>query len=534
MSGRFEESRMKESVRLKLEKLAERYEELAVLMSSPDVISNQDKFRSHSKEYAEIDNSGERRKQLVEPLTNYFVGRLQKDFNENKTFVGGIFTATNRSNLPDHLNHIRKAAYTGGLDFKHQWEDRKYFLEGNFVTSHVQGSKEAIMRTQMSLTHLFNRVDAGHLEVDPNRTSLTGTGGKIEAGKQGGGNWSYNGGAIWRSPELELNDIGFLRQADEIKQYLNISYRTLKPFGSIRQLSTRFAQNTTYDYDGNHNRTQYKFNGNVMFKNNWRINLGAVHKPRIYINTVLRGGPRYRFSQENAIFSSFGTDERKNFRTSWGFVYSVANQKNFSFFNINGDLTYQPTDALRVSIQPSFSNNPNKTQYVTQRDFNGTPRYIMAKLNNKTLSAAIRLNYTINPNLSIQYYGAPFISRGRYSNFKYITDSRASNFTDRFQEFSGDQITYDEAAGIYSVDENSDSVTDYSFGNPNFSIIEFQSNLVARWEYIPGSEIYLVWSQGISKAGNPMDKLLPSLGDNIFGQTAHNIFLIKATYRFML
>jgi hypothetical protein len=165
---------------------------------------------------------------------------------------------------------------------------------------------------------------------------------------------------------------------------------------------------------------------------------------------------------------------------------------------------------------------------------NGTTRYLNGSLEQETFSMSIRFNYTLTPNLSIQYYGAPFISRGRYTDFKYITDARATKFADRFQEFSGNQISYDDISGAYSVDENTDSITDYSFGNPNFSVIEFQSNLVARWEYIPGSEIFLVWSQGISKAGNPMDKLLPNLGDNIFGQTGHNIFLVKATFRFIL
>ena len=205
------------------------------------------------KEFAEIDNNGDRRKELVEPLTNYFVGRLQKDFNKKNSYVGGIFTAVNR-NLEPNLDFLRKSAYTGGFDFKHQWKDRKYFVEGHIVASHVSGSKEAITNTQMSLTHLFQRVDAGHVDVDTNKTSLSGTGGRFEAGKAGGGNWTYNAGVNWRSPELELNDIGFLRQADEIRQYLNIGYRTLKPFGAFRNISTRFEQFTTYDFEGNYNR----------------------------------------------------------------------------------------------------------------------------------------------------------------------------------------------------------------------------------------------------------------------------------------
>ena len=484
-----------------------------------------------SKEYADIDTNGDRSEELVEPLTNYFVGRLQKDFNEKNTYVGGIFTATNR-NLEDNLNYLRKEAYTGGFDFKHQWKDRKYFVQGHVVASHVKGSEEAIALTQTSLTHLFNRVDAGHVEVDPTRTSLSGTGGRFAAGKVGGSNWNYNGGLIWRSPELELNDIGFLRQADEIRQYFNLSYRILKPVGSFRSINGRFQQYTTYDFEGNYNRIQYQLTGNVSFKNNWWIDFGAAHKPRIYTNTILRGGPRWRFSQENFQFFFFGTDERKKLRTSLGIIHSQAKQDHFSLFNIEGDITYQPSNALIVSIQPQFAKNPNKTQYVAQSDFNGDPRYIMATIDNKTISAAIRINYTINPNLTIQYYAQPFISRGLYSSFKHVTNPIADDLYDRFHAYSNDQISYD--SGIYSVDEDTDGNVDYGFGDPDFSFVQFRSNLVLRWEYIPGSELFLVWSQGVTGLVDPMKKLFQGLENGILDQKPENIFLLKATYRFVL
>lgn len=486
-----------------------------------------------AKEYAEIDLNGDRRMELVEPSTNYFVGRLQKDFNDRNSFIGGIFTATNRK-LNGNLDFLRKSAYTGGFDFKHQWKNREYFVEGNIIGSHVTGSKEAIMATQESLTHLFQRVDADHVDVDPDKTSLTGTGGRISAGKVAGGNWTYNGGFIWRSPELELNDIGFLRQADEIRQYFNFRYSTLKPFGAFRSINARLEQFTTYDFDGNFNRIQYELNGRANFQNNWRINVGAAHKPRIYSNTILRGGPRYRFSRENYTFAFFGTDRRKKLSLNGGYVYSQAKQNHFSFLNLEMGINYQPSDALRISVSPEYSKNPNKTQYVTEADFNGTPRYITAKIDNQTLSAAIRLNYTINPNLTVQYYGQPFVSRGRYTKFNYITNPVADDLYERFQRFDTDQIAFDGDNGIYMIDEDRDGTTDYNIDDPDFSFVQFRSNLVVRWEYIPGSEIFLVWSQGITSSADPGGHLFEGLNEGILDQRAENIFLIKATYRFVL
>ncbi len=145
---------------------------------------------------------------------------------------------------------------------------------------------------------------------------------------------------------------------------------------------------------------------------------------------------------------------------------------------------------------------------------------------------SFRLNYTINPNLSIQYWGQPFISQGNYSDFKHVSDPLASNFTDRFTPYAGEQISLVD--DVYRVDEDLDGNVDFSFDNPDFSFVQFRSNLVVRWEYIPGSEIFLVWSQDISQSGNPGNDLITDLQDNLFnGERPTNIFLIKATYRFV-
>ncbi|SNR28580.1 Carbohydrate family 9 binding domain-like [Maribacter sedimenticola] len=486
------------------------------------------------KMFAEVGSfDGEKRSELVEPLTNYLVARVQKDFNERNSFVGGIFTATNR-NLTSELEFLRKAAYTGGLDFRHSWKNRNYYLEGNFVGSHVVGSENAIVNTQRSITHLFQRVDASHVNVDPNRTSLTGTGGKLEIGKTGGGSWRYNGGFVWRSPELELNDIGFLRQADEIKQTAQIRKLFLKPTNFYRRAQIGFEQYTTYDFEGNYNRIQYEMQGFINYKNNWWTEIGAAHKPRIFSNTVLRGGPRWRWSEENFAYLFFGSDNRKKFNFTLGYVNSQAAQNNFSLERYVLRFYYQPFDAFSLSVSSEYEENPNRTQYVTETSINGLPRYITGNIDQRTFSTSIRFNYSINPNLSIQYYGQPFISRGIYTDFNYVANSLAKNINERVTLFNQDQLTSTETGNSYSIDENLDGTVDYQIVNPDFSFVQFRSNLVVRWEYVPGSEIFLVWSQGVAGLANPYDTLGSNLDGQIFGEKKDNTFLIKATYRFIL
>ena len=484
-----------------------------------------------SKEFTEISTNGNTSESLAEPFTNYLVGRVQKDFNKKNTFFGGMFTATNRFITPE-VSELRKSAYSGGIDFTHQWKNRAYFMEANIVMSHVQGSKEAIKLTQENLTHLFNRVDATHLEVDPNRTSLTGTGGRFGIGKVGGQHWNYNAGFKWVSPELELNDIGFLRSADEMIQYANLRYRSIKPTGVFRDFNVRFNQFSAFDFEGNYNRVQYQINGSASFLNNWEIDFGLAHKPRIFSNSILRGGPRWRFSKENFQFFFVGSDRRKNFNGTIGLIHSQAKENNFSLLKFESELNYQPTNAFNISLSPEYSISKNQTQYVTQSDYNSDSRYVLGTIDNHTLTASVRLDYTINPNLSIQYYGQPFISRGRYKDFKYVTNPVAERLTERFQLYDSNQINL--SGNDFQVDENRDGTMDYSFSNPDFSYVQFNSNLVLRWEYIPGSELFLVWSQGVKSSVSSSDGLFEGFETGILDERPQNIFLLKATYRFIL
>lgn len=480
-----------------------------------------------------INGEGNTRKEMVEPLTNYFVGRLQKDFNQRSSYIGGIFTATNRENLPEQLNFLHDAAYTGGLDFKHQWANRDWYVGGNLTMSHVQGGKEAIANTQRSITHLFDRVGADHVQVDTTRTSLTGTGGNVQIGKVGNGHWRFESGATWRSPELELNDIGFQRQSDDIRHYTWVGYQTLKPDSTFRRVGINYNHWTAWDFQGNHNYLQFNTNTWQNWKGNWNTNIGFNFAPIEYSNFALRGGPRLRQSPWVNFWNSINTDSRKKIRFSFFHNGRKALDNSIKTYYMEGGFVYQPINALRISAFPSLRINRDKLQFIDNfDDVGGSPRYLNGEIRQRTLSMSVRLNYTINPNLTIQYWGQPFISRGRYSNFKHITDPIAKTFEDRFIQYTAQQTSLTD--GDYAIDEDLDGVTDFSFSDPDFSFVQFRSNLVIRWEYIPGSEMFLVWSQDVSRSGDPTEGLLSSLGDNIFGQKPQNIFLLKATYRFVL
>ena len=217
---------------------------------------------------------------------------------------------------------------------------------------------------------------------------------------------------------------------------------------------------------------------------------------------------------------------------SLGHLHSRATQKNFGFNSYEANFRYQPLNSLSLSLNLQYEENPNKTQYVTETSFDGTPRYILGKIDNDNLSATFRINYSINPNLTIQYYGQPFIFKAKYSNFNYVNNAIAKDLNDRVIWYGNNQIDFEN--DTYSVDEDRDGTVDYSFGDPDFAFVQFRSNLVVRWEYIPGSEIFLVWSQGIDAFGDVNNSFGDIIDNQLFNQKPQNTFLIKATYRFVL
>lgn len=489
-----------------------------------------------ANEFAEIrEVDGDTREEIVEPLTNFFVARAQKDFNERNSFLGAIFTATNRS-LGGNFNELHRAAYSGGIDFQHNWKNRDYFLDGNVIFSHVLGSAEAIERTQRSITRLFQRPGATHVAVDPTRTSLSGSGGRVELGKAGGGNWRYNGGVIWRSPELELNDVGFLRNTDEVIQFANASYLWQIPTETYRNAGVNLEQLTEYDFQGNLNRLRFEGSGDINWINNARTRIGFGANFKRFSNFFLRGGPRWRRANSRYVFASFGSDNSKIFRYSLNYlnVHSDENVLGRNRYSIG--LAYQPTDALNISFENEFEITKDRSQYVTALDTQEGRRYILGNIKNDQFTSTLRFTYSINPDFSIQFYGQPFISRGRFSNFNFVSEATAEKFTDRVNFYDENQIqevTNTSGSSIFSVDENRDQIEDYSFNNPNFSFAQLQTNLVVRWEYIPGSELFFVWARGSVGNRNTRDSLSDGIREQVFNTPAEDTFLIKATYRFV-
>ncbi|MEM6966869.1 MAG: DUF5916 domain-containing protein [Bacteroidota bacterium] len=490
-----------------------------------------------AKEYLEITYEGQESRELIEPMTNYFVGRVSKDYKEGASQVGISLTNVTRflddSGLEDQFHN---QAYSGGVNLFHSWKEREWQINGNFIFSHVAGTKEKITSTQESFEHYFQRPDANYLSVDNNKTSLTGHGGTISFGNYGGkDNISFQSGVTWRSPELDLNDIGFLNTADQIDFVNWAGYRSPKPFSIFRQLGINFNSYHRWNFDGKNIYNGINTNFFTALKNYWTFGGGTTYEFRDISTKALFGGPKLRQSSGMYNFINIGTDNRKKarFYASAGMFNGLGVDKgSVTVRNMNIGGNYQPINALRFSVDVSYFQQLRVIQNVSDDIFEGEDRYITGTIAQKTFSTSFRANYSLTPNLSLQYWGQPFISKGNYSDFKYITDPLNRDFEKRYQLYTSDQISYLAADDVFVIDEDRDGGEDYRFEHPDFNFLQFRSNLVIRWEYKPNSEFFLVWTQSQTNFADPQNNIFPSLRDDLFGSRPDNIFLMKLTYRF--
>jgi len=475
-----------------------------------------------SSEFALINNGSNERKEFVEPMTNYTVARVQQDFNAGTTVLGGIVTSTNRFLNHAQFDFLNRNALTGGIDFLHQWHDKEFFIDAKLVGSSINGAPEAIHNLQISSARFYQRPNAEHLNFDSTLTQLSGYGGNLKIGKGSKGNWRYSTSMCWRSPGLDLNDIGYMQTADMLKNTNEISYFISETKGKLRQFNAGFTQLNNWDYARNYLSSQFSVNVSGQFLNQWSVNTHICHFPNSVDNRILRGGSAMRTPARTHGNIGFNTDYSRKASFSFNAFYEGGSENSSSNISISPSVTYQPFSTLKFSVSIDYSENMNELQYVHQTTSKQNQVYLLGRIDQKTLGTTFRVDYIITPELSIQYYGSPFASTGKFSNFKNIDNPMADSYTNRFELLAP------------TFSENSYTTSDYSFDNPDFTFTQFRSNLVFRWEYLPGSKLFVVWS---NERTNFQSEVQSKIGDafkDLNSGFPNNVFLIKWSYWFSI
>ena len=478
-----------------------------------------------AKEKADLSINGNISSINVEPLTNYGIIRIQKDYNAGNTILGGIFTSTNRFINDSHLNFMNRNAFTGGMDFLHYWNDKEFYVDAKIIGSNISGSTDAIKELQYSSARYYQRPDA--YNFDSTRTQLSGHGGKVKIGK-GKGLWRYSTEVSWRSPGLDLNDIGYMQIADIFEQENALSYFVNQPVSIFRTYSIGITQTNNWTYSMDYLSSEGGINLYFEFNNLWAISNSVEYQTQTLDTRILRGGYAMLIPAKWTNDFYFRTDPSKTiFFELNGSIASSQNQ-NSRFYGIQPAISFLPLNTLKFSLSTHYSSNIDNLQYVDTKTIDGKDKYILGRLSQHTLSVTFRIDYNFSPELSIQYYGSPFASVGKFSDFKTVTDPRAADYHNRFTKINPILNGSD-----YEISET-DGTTSYSFGNPDFNFSQFRSNLVLRWEYRPGSQIYLVWSNEMTYNVTPGYNSLNNTMGMLKSVFPNNIFLIKVNYWFTI
>ena len=455
------------------------------------------------QEHATISSGLDHRQQVVEPFSAYQVVRARREF-ANRSTLGFMATATNRR-LDQAVSFLPDAAYTAGVDY--DWRVRPdYSLSGYWAGSHVRGTTDAITRLQGNAVHQYQRVDAGHVAVDEDATALSGHAGAVSFGKIGGERTRFNAHYGYKRPGFDVNDLGFQRRADErtMSHWFQLRYNT--PGRFTRSWMVNFNQWAGWNFDGDRTFSGGNINMHWTWRNNWRTGFGLNGNMAPFRDRTTRGGPGVRGNRNVGLWYYVDLDNRRAIVPGYNGYHEIDGQGT-SRHNFNPAITWRPSSAASLQLGMRIGLNNDDAQWVRNEDRNGTTRYVFGRIEQRTVAMTARLNYTITPNLSIQTYAEPFVSAGDYSEFRELVDGRASEYEARYRTY------------------------DYT-GNADFNYRSFRTTNVLRWEYRPGSSLFVVWQQGRQDVASTGDFRFGRDFGDLFSAPSNNVFLVKLSYWF--
>ena len=491
----------------------------------------------------------------VEPRTIYGTVRAEQEIREGQSRIGAILTATERD-LPGNgdLDFLPRRASTGGMDFEHTWHDREWALEGFLAGTLVSGSNEAILRLQRSPNHYFQRPDQDFMPLDPEATELTGAEWRLQFARQGGRHWT---GAVWagqQTPGFEVNDLGFSTSTERLHSGMRLAYRQPQPgdifqdyrfsFFTFHRWSNEVREDlfSVSSWQDTHKAGRYTLGSNFTFRNWWSLGLDVGHSAEALNDVMTRGGPVMLEPAAWDVGFSLNTDRRDDVSYGVGLDYERGSRGAHTF---EADLSIdaRPSDALSLSIGPSYRRSFDPAQYVTQfitADFEPTfgNRYLFGELSREQLSMDTSIDYVFSPSLSLQVFAQPLISSGRFDGFRQLAAARTFDFitfsegestsTTQGTNCVGGEFCRDE--GRIHLDYTGDGKVDTSFREQNFNVRSLRGTAALRWEYRPGSRIYLVWQQR-----RQSQELVGSFDFSrdaraIFDAPGEHVFMLKVDY----
>jgi len=470
----------------------------------------------------------------VEPGANYGVIRIKRDLAGGSSGYGLMGTAVNRAGTAAEFPSLTRSAYVGGADFFHRWKKNSHQLSGSLLASRIAGPAQAIAGTQLASARYFQRPDQDYVSFDPSATTMAGANGQVLFEELSGG-WTYQAGASFSSPGFELNDAGFQQEADRIRVAGVLARQWVRPGKLGRSGSVSVSGNQQYNFGGVRLAPQLALAATLSRHNFQTIYLNFDYRPTGLNDRTTRGGPLVRAPGNFQSSLHYVTDSRKTVSATFGTTIGIDDDRS-SNTSVFAQVNVQNQGRITFQITPSYQRSRYKSFYLGQyADPTATAtfgnRYLFAPLDQDVLGISTRLNYYFTPSLSLQLYAQPFVATADFRSPGSLLQPRSFAF--RAYGTAGSTVQTDPATGATTIDaDGAGPAPAPSYGNQDFRIRSIRSNLVLRWEYRPGSTLFLVWNQSRFNFGSdPRFRPFRDLGD-IFSDEMQNVLLVKANYYF--
>lgn len=448
----------------------------------------------------------------VEPPSTFGVVRLQQEFGSQQSNLGLSLTNVQRSlgGSAEHVGALRtllpSSAVAGGMDWKLRYKQGMYEITGWVGGSHVSGDSAAIARLQRNSAHFFQRPDQSYVRVDPSRTSMSGGSASLRLDKNAG---RFTLGGIQlstRTPGFEINDAGQMRSGDDIDFNADIQLRDTKPNKYVRFFNFGTATQAGWNYGGVRQYLRFSENASATLHNFWRVGAGATVIVGSFSDDLTRGGPL--MATPNAYQLTASLNSRANIPTTWSARTTYLHDEfGGHSASVATTLTVRPASRWQASVDPTYSRLTDARQYVTTRAGGSGAtygqRYIFSYIERSTLSARFRVNYAFTPNFTVEAYAEPFAASGRFFDFGELSAAKSKIQRVYGAAGTGTTITRDTTGATLVRD----GATSFTIPNLDFNRRSFRSNLVLRWEWLPGSTAFLIWQQS-RQGSDPVGRLI--------------------------
>ena len=465
----------------------------------------------------------------VAPRTLYGVARVQQEFGRAGSTASLIATGVQRDLEPgDPLAALlRRHALMVGGEALLRLAGGAYEVSISGGVTRIDGDKEVILRAQEGRERYLQRPDATHVEVDPNRTSMTGGKFTVSARNITAAHWLFDTRVDFESPELAFNDVGRLGTGDGIMATAGLTYRETQPREFFRSYRVRAGQSTEWNYGGERQFTRLSSTASLTWSNFWTTSVSADFNTRAQSQRLTRGGPSVGTARGWS--SSINLENNSTDQTRWGGALRYSQDEwGGMATRVTGNVAMVPGPRWQVSLGPSYEREVNPRQYVTTLS-GGSPvtfgsRYIFAFTDRTTLAVEARVNFTLGPDLTLDFFARPFAASGRFYDFGELPEPRSRSL----RTYGTDGTTIErQPDGDYEVHDGADTFT---LTNNNFNLRAVRSTSVLRWEWRPGSTLFVVWQQDRSGLRGIGDRVGPGDLFRSLTTSGDNFFAVKVSY----